>query len=395
MEEERRDDGDPIEIIRSNYVKPGHPTAFAGVTAVYNFYNGRYSQEKIETALQGLDAYTRHREFKQPRTYNPYYVYRPRAQVQADLIDMIAYGGQNDNVKHLLLLVDLFSRKCWVLPLINKTGEAVRDALTTWLNSDDMRQRPPKIFRSDSGTEFKNRWVSELLRSKRIKQQFASGTSKASYAERANKTLEIMVNKYITQRQSFRYIDVLDDIVQSYNSRGHRSLDGMTPNEADDPNNTQYVRGILMKNHAKRAQGANKRVKLNVGDRVRVKILPKKIGTDARAYNPQFHGEYYEVVAISKRMMVPMYRIRSMNTGETIKDSFYSNELQKVTGEVFKVERVLRTRGRGRNKELLIKWQFFDEQHNSWEPERNIVETYNNNNNQQQHQQQQQGQRQQ
>ena len=364
-----------IAAIRDNYTTPGHPTAFSGLTATYNYYEGRFSKDVIKRALQGIDAYTRHREYKQPKVYNPYYVYKHRQEIQADLIDMLQYPRQNDGVKHLLLLIDLFSRKIWVKPLKSKTGQEMETALADWLNND-MQNRPPKQFCSDSGREFNNRLVKTLFASRNIEQTFASGTSKASYAERANKTLEIMINKYMTQVQSFRYIDVLPDIVASYNLRGHRSLDGMSPEEADAPNNRLHVRGILMKNHSKRALTANKAVKFRVGDRVRVKILAKKIGSDARAYNPQFKGEYFEVVDINDRMMVPMYKIRSLNTGEVIQDRFYANELQKIVGDVFKVERVIRTRGRGRNKQLLIKWQFFDEQHNSWEPEANIVADY-------------------
>ena len=35
-----------------------------------------------------------------------------------------------------------------------------------------------------------------------------------------------MINRYLMNSQSFRYLDVLSDIVQSYNMRPHRSLGG-------------------------------------------------------------------------------------------------------------------------------------------------------------------------
>ena len=366
-----------LDIIRKNYTTPGHPTAYAGITAVQNYYNGQFSRSEVESVLHSLDAYTRHREYKQPAYYNPYYVYKQRQEIQADLIDVRAHSQKNDGYNYLLLLIDLFSRKIWVYPTKTKQGVEIRNILEEWLNNLG-DNRKPKQFNSDAGKEFKNGTVSRMMQAKNIRQTFASGTSKAAYAERANKTFQILLNKYMTDVQSLRYIDVLPDLVTSYNTRPHRSLDGMTPEEADRPEEQQHVRGILTKNHAMRALSARKKAKLQVGDMVRVKYLPKKLGGAARAYNPQFSGEYFEIVDVNTRMMVPMYKIRSMNTGEEISDRFYSNELQKVRGDVFKVEKILRTRGRGLNKEVLVKWQFFDDHHNSWEPERNIIATYNN-----------------
>jgi hypothetical protein len=364
-----------LRLIRRNYSTPGHPTAFAGITKVHDFYNGTYTKAEVKKALQGLDAYTRHREFKQPKPYNPYYTYKRRKMVQADLIDIQQLHESNDGVKYLLLLIDIFTRKVWIYPARSKRAGEMKDLLSSWLEELGEGDKPEGI-NSDSGAEFKNATIRGLLATKGISQSFAAGTSKAAYAERANKTLQVMIHKYLTDVQSLRYLDVLPDIVLSYNSRPHRSLDNMTPNEADRPENELRVRGILTRNHAARAATANRKVKFEVGDKVRLKYLAKKIGGEARAYNPQFTGEYFEVVDVNTRKMVPMYKVRSMNTGETINERMYANEMQKLDGNVFKVERVLRTRGRRPHRQLLIKWQFFDEQHNSWEPEENIVANY-------------------
>jgi hypothetical protein len=137
-----------------------------------------------------------------------------------------------------------------------------------------------------------------------------------------------------------------------------------------------WIQGILKRDHTTRALKARKKAKISLGDSVRVKILAKKISKDSRAYQPQFKGEYFTVIEVRTNMMVPMYRIRSQDTGETISDSFYAEELQVIRGEVFKVEKVLDERGHGPNRELLIKWMFFGPQHNSWEPAKNVTEVY-------------------
>ena len=47
---------------------------------------------------------------------------------------------------------------------------------------------------------------------------------KANYAERALKTIKGKIYKYFTYKQSYRYIDALQDITQAYNSSVHRSI---------------------------------------------------------------------------------------------------------------------------------------------------------------------------
>lgn len=362
------------EEILENYHTPGHPTAFAGISKVVDFYDGRASRESVVSALQGSDAYTRHREYKQPKYYNPYYVYRQREQVQADLIDVREMAARNDGVKYLLLIIDLFSRKVWLYPLKDKTAARTRDAIKRWL--EEVGDRKCEKFASDSGLEFRNALVRDLFREHGIEQQFKSGTSKASYAERANKSIQVLIYKYLTHNQTFRYVDKLDSIVRTYNHRPHRSLDNVSPHEADKPRSQRWIRGILQRNHNLRREKARKSPKLKVGDTVRIKILAKKISGDSRAYVPQFKGEYFTVVRVKTNMMVPMYQIRSQDTGEVITDSFYSEELQKVTGDVYKIERVLRERGRGPNRELLVKWMFFGPQHNSWVKASDVTDTY-------------------
>ena len=47
---------------------------------------------------------------------------------------------------------------------------------------------------------------------------------KANYAERAMKTIRGKIYKYFTYKQSYHYIDALQDITRAYNSSVHRSI---------------------------------------------------------------------------------------------------------------------------------------------------------------------------
>jgi len=47
----------------------------------------------------------------------------------ADLVDMQAFAKDNDKIKYLLTIIDVFSKYGWIVPLKQKTGIAVANAL--------------------------------------------------------------------------------------------------------------------------------------------------------------------------------------------------------------------------------------------------------------------------
>ena len=43
----------------------------------------------------------------------------------ADLIDMQAFSKDNNRIKYLLTVIDIFSKFLWIVPLKRKTGQEV------------------------------------------------------------------------------------------------------------------------------------------------------------------------------------------------------------------------------------------------------------------------------
>lgn len=351
------------EII-DNYRNPEHPTAFSAPGTVARYYN--ISKKRAKKLLESIDSYVLHREYKRPRKFNPYYIYKPRTLIQADLIEIRTMSEENEGINYLLLIIDVFTRKIWVYPLKDKQGNTVRDALNTWIQSLRVK---PKVFSTDGGKEFWNNPVKTLLRRYNIELQLAVGTSKAAYAERANKTLQIIIYKYLSDKETLKYIDVLDKLVDSYNNRGHRSLEYYTPNEAEQRRNTRTIREIAMKRFNKIKK---KSPVLKVGQKVRIKTDAKQIVSSRRAYAEQFHGEYYIITRINDNLPIPVYFLQSMDDGQDIKGSFYKEELQPVEGDTFKIERVLRWRGRGRNRQGFVRWKYFGPRWDQWIPAADI-----------------------
>lgn len=350
------------------YTTPGHPAAFSAPARVAECFN--ITERQAKWVLEHVEGYTLHREYKQPKKYNPYYVRSRREQVQGDLIDISKIKGDNDDITFLLVLIDIFTKYVWVYPIKSKSAAVMELSMRRWLGEIDT---PPKKLMTDRGLEFTNRRVQHLLRSRNVEWQAALGTMKAAIAERVNKTLQILIYKYLTQNETIRYIDVLPQLVQTYNRRGHRTLEDMSPEDADRPANQNRVRAIFQNRYTEIAQGRTKNPKFRVGDLVRLKTEPKKITSSAHAYAEQFHGEYFSIIRINRTMPVPLYYLRSLDTGEHIRGGLYANELQLQRGDVWKIERVLNRRTRRGVREILVKWKYFSEQHNEWIPETNVV----------------------
>ena len=100
------------------------------------------------------------------------------------------------------------------------------------------------MLQSGNDTKFKNIQFQSLLKEYDIR--FYTSESdyiKAAIVERFNRTLKTRMYRYFTHSKSFRYVDVLQDLVYSYNHTYHRSI-GMEPAMVS-PKNEQRVRRKL------------------------------------------------------------------------------------------------------------------------------------------------------
>ena len=331
------------KIVR-NYKNPAHPIAFSSPVKIYDYYKGAVPLAKIKKAVQYVKSWTLHREYRSPRVDNPYYVYFRRRQFQADLIDMQALYRQNYGVRYLLVIIDSFSRKIWVLCLKHKRGKETADALRNWYNVVLLNERrdTKRHFYTDRGTEFTNSRVQDFMKSKKIGWIFAKNVKKAAIVERVQKTLQVVIYKYLTDKNVKRYVDILPMIVSAYNNRKHSSLNNHSPNEADKPDNEVRTRSIqfsrfakTLKKTRKKRKREKRKTKFAIGDRVRVRIVPKSaVSTSRRAYLAKFKEEEFTVREVKQRMPVVMYLLKSIPTGRNIERGFYENELVRVRGNL-------------------------------------------------------------
>lgn len=334
------------------YTNPRTPGSFGGVEVLRRY--ARKPRRAVVEYLASQDAYTLHKptriHFPRRRTYS-----NGIADLyQIDLADMSQLSTYNDGYRYLLNCIDVFTKRAWSVPLKSKTGREVSEAFERHILSE----RPCNMVQSDKGTEFLNSNFQSMLRRHGIKFYTSENEDiKAAVVERFNRTLKQKMYRYFTAKRTRRYVDVLSDLIYSYNNTYHRSI-GMSPSEVTTDNEDE-VRARLYP-----AKRKTLNWKFKVGDKVRISM-------HRRPFKKGYVGNWSEELFVvdSRLPTAPVtYRLKDL-TGDDIKGAFYSDELQFVSkpdDALFDVERVVRTRKRAGKIEYLVKWRGYSDKFNSW-----------------------------
>ena len=128
----------------------------------------------------------------------------------ADLQKLAKY---NDNNRYLVTCIDVFSKLEWIVPIQNKKSETVLDAFKTIIESS---KRTPNLLQSDQETEFLNAQFKEFLSEIVVGFYYVNSELKASVIERFNRTIKEKNYKYFTLKNTERYIDILDTLVNTF-----------------------------------------------------------------------------------------------------------------------------------------------------------------------------------
>lgn len=84
---------------------------------------------------------------------------------QADLVEMIPHSKTNGGFKYILTLIDCFTKVAYALPLKNKTGITVSEAMKTLIKTNNLQITH---LQTDNGKEYFNKWFSNLMSQKNI-----------------------------------------------------------------------------------------------------------------------------------------------------------------------------------------------------------------------------------
>ena len=103
-----------------------------------------------------------------------------------DLVEMGKFSKWNNNVRYLLIVIDVFSKFGWIEPPKNKKAESVVEAFNKILKTG----RKPRFLWCDKGLEFYNKDFKKLPGEKGINLYSTENEEKPSVVERWNRTMK-------------------------------------------------------------------------------------------------------------------------------------------------------------------------------------------------------------
>lgn len=278
--------------------------------------------------------------------------------LQADLVEMLPYANVNRGMKYILVVINIFSKKAYARALKDKSGVKVSRAMDSILTDVS---HPVKNLHVDMGREFYNGFMKNVLVKYDVNLYSTYTTKKASIVERFNRTLKNMMWKRFSMNGSYKWTNILQTLVDEYNDSKHRTIK-MKPNNVSRNNekfllDTVYNRKWVIKPSVK--------PKYTVGDTVR---LSKYKSVFKKGYTPNWTAEVFKVKKIQYTNPIT-YQLIDLN-GNDVKGTVYAEELQlSKVPDLYLVEKILRRNG----NRVFVKWLGFDDSHNSWIIENEMI----------------------
>jgi transposase InsO family protein len=348
------------KILARIYYNPSHPASFSTATKLWHATKKRIPLPKIHQWLLEQPTYTLYKPVRRKFQRDFYLVNNIDDQWESDLNDVQSLQKYNDGYRYILTVIDVFSRYGWAIPLKTKSAKDLTNAFQNLFH-----ERKPLVLRTDQGTEFTNRELQTFLQQEKVRHIMSKDPDiKCSIVERWNRTLKQRMWKYFTKHQTYRYVEVLPKLVHAYNHSRHSSI-RMAPAKVSQKNLLQVWHHLYDKKLSRTlVQQKKKRRDLKVGQTVRISKVKR---TFEKGYMENWSWELFRIRRKLARQP-PVYQLEDLNN-KVIDGYFYAEELQPATPpKVFLIDKILRTRTRGRRKEHLVRWKGYPASFDSWIP---------------------------
>ena len=271
----------------------------------------------------------------------------------SDLVEMQQFSKWNKGYRYLLMVLDVFSKYGWIVPLKDKKGETVAEAFKKIFKEG----RKPQYLWTDKGKEYYNKHVKELLDKNKITLYSTENEEKSSVCERWNRTIKTQMWKQFTIQGNTMYLDMLPKILKQYNNTKHSSIK-MTPIEASKKKNE----GVVYFNLYGDMETLKQKPKFKIGDMVRISKYKRKVFD--KGYTPNWSEEVFTVDKIQYTNPIT-YKLKDLR-GEDIQGSFYELELLEAKQDVFRIDKIIRRDYK--KKQALVSWKGYSDDFNSWIP---------------------------
>lgn len=165
--------------------------------------------------------------------------------------------------------------------------------------------------------------------------------------------------KEFSYRGTYKWIDILDDLIDEYNNTKHRTIK-MKPDDVNVSNEQAVLATVCDLPYPNIP-----RAKFKSGDFVR---MSKYKHVFAKGYTPNWTTEIFRINKVQPTNPIT-YLLIDLE-GQNINGTFYTEELQLAKNpNLYLVEKIIKEK----NNQVYVKWLGFDSKHNSWVDKKDVL----------------------
>ena len=219
-----------------------------------------------------------------------------------------------------------------------------------------------EAVQSDLGKEFYGNDFKKYLDAKGIILFSTLGSEvKASIVERFHRTIQERIHRYFSLTGKKRYVEVLQDFVDSYNKTPHKSLGWVAPDDVSENNREEIYKALYGEKKTTQAFRRLPSYSFKIDEHVRISLLKKSM---EKGFLQSWSSEVYKIAEIDKsNLEINLYHIKDLKD-EVVKGRFYPWQLQPVDyrlDELVHLQVVKRT-----PKKVLVHYQGWDKKFDEW-----------------------------
>lgn len=176
----------------------------------------------------------------------------------------------------------------------------------------------------------------------------------------------------MTLKNTKKYINILQNIVASYNLSSHAGLLRKTPLDVHFMDNKEKLYEFRINLYKKRRQCYNDlSSKLTLGEKVRLVSAKTTQSLYKKGYLERNTREIFQISRVNKEDIPTTYTISDL-AGNLVKGIFYKQELIACNINTFDIE-IIKTRKIKGKKQYLVKYINYPYENCQWVSEKDIV----------------------
>ena len=228
----------------------------------------------------------------------------PFHSVQIDLADFQRLKAfQKKEIAYLLIILDIYTRYMWIIPLQTKHKKEMGEAFEEWIKDMYLKFKK-KLENLTSDQEFDNKVFNDLAQRYGYRQWFADKGEKnrTGVVERSIRSVRRLIALHMSNNNTAEYVSALPRILREYNHRIHSAHNQKPYDILHGNNNPEWAPDKFVWD-------------IRNGSRVRIRLNRRKF---AKSNEPYWSAEVYEVVDREK------FRYRLRDSDGNILDKLYA-----------------------------------------------------------------------